>query len=349
MIGSLLSSVIPSSSFGVQDSDGNDAPAVRAVISTSLTRGDATGSDVTGSEDGGRRLRLGGHDFTRAAKHMIRDALKTFSHDLRDSFKDLGFKTDMVMRLAHEVMQAAKQALKSGADFTANLMMAAITQTTTTSAAGSTSSFAMVASEIEITINQSTGSIEVSVTQVEIQSQMSIGAGAATPLLVDFSDTDGETVAPMLAMNDLESFLLNDDGDAEPEAMGPVLASLPDAAPVEAEDADPIADPDAVATEESDGAVGATEDAGDIVPVPEVIGVARIIITAFERYLNSEGEQITYFKLDAVIPLTIAPDSVAEEMAEEMIEDIVEPTEVPLAEQVIEEPVGQPATTDLLV
>lgn len=52
MIGSLLSSVIPSSSFGVQDSDGNDAPAVRAVISTSLTRGDATGSDVTGSEDG---------------------------------------------------------------------------------------------------------------------------------------------------------------------------------------------------------------------------------------------------------------------------------------------------------
>lgn len=280
---------------------------------------------------------------------MIRDALKTFSHDLRDSFKDLGFKTDMVMRLAHEVMQAAKQALKSGADFTANLMMAAITQTTTTSAAGSTSSFAMVASEIEITINQSTGSIEVSVTQVEIQSQMSIGAGAATPLLVDFSDTDGETVAPMLAMNDLESFLLNDDGDAEPEAMGPVLASLPDAAPVEAEDADPIADPDAVATEESDGAVGATEDAGDIVPVPEVIGVARIIITAFERYLNSEGEQITYFKLDAVIPLTIAPDSVAEEMAEEMIEDIVEPTEVPLAEQVIEEPVGQPATTDLLV
>lgn len=345
MIGSLLSSVIPSSSFSVQDSDGNDAPAVRDAISTSLTR-----VDVTGNEDGGRRLGRGRHDFTHAAKHMIRDALKTFSHDLRDSFKDLGFKTDMVMRLAHDVMQAAKQALKSGADFTANLMMAVVTQTTTTSAAGSTSSFSMVASEIEITINQSTGSVQITATQVEIQSQMTIGAGSAMPLLVDFTDTDtdGDIVAPMLAMNDLESFLANDGSDAEAEAMGPVLASLPETAPVEGDDADPLADPDAVATEEGDGEVGATEDAGDIVPLPEVIGVAHIIITAFERYLNSEGEQITYIKLDAVIPLTTSPESIAEQVADEVIEEIVEPTEVPVAEQVIEEPVGQLPTLDLV-
>ncbi len=343
MIGSLLSSVIPSSSFGVQDSRNDDAPAVRDVISTPLGR-----SDISDNEDAGRSLRLGANDFTHAAKHMIRDALKTFSHDLRDSFKDLGFKTDMVMRLAHDVMQAAKQALKSGSDFTANLMMAVVTQTTVTSAAGSTSSFSMVASEIEITINQSTGSVQITATQVEIQSQMSFGAGTSVPQLVDFADTDGNTVSPMLAMNDLESFLANDGSDAEPEAMGPVLASLPDMAPVEGEDADPLEETDVAATEEGDGEVVATEDAGDIVPLSEVTGVSRIIITAFERYLNSEGEQITYIKLDAVIPLTTSPESIAEAVAEEVIEEIVEPTEVPLAEQVIEEAVGQLPTLDLV-
>jgi hypothetical protein len=281
---------------------------------------------------------------------MIRDALKTFSHDLRDSFKDLGFKTDMVMRLAHDVMHAAKDALKSGSDFTANLMMAAVTQTTMTNAVGSSSSsFEMVASEIEITINHSTGTVEVSAIQVEIQSQMSIGGGSSVPQLVDFSDTDGATAPPLLAMNDLESFLANDEGDAEAEAMGPVLDSLPDVAPVEGDETDPLEETDAAATEEGDGEVGTTEDIGDIVPVPEASGVAHIIITAYERYLNSEEERITYIKLDAVIPLTTStPESIAEVMAEEVIEDIVESTEVPVVEQVIEEPVGQLPTLDMV-
>lgn len=347
MIGSLLSSVIPSSSFGVQDSSNDDAPAVREAISSTFTQ-----RDVSENGDGKRGSRLGRHDFVHSAKHMLRDALKTFSHDLKDSFKDLGFKTDMVKRLSHDVMHAAKDALKSGADFTANLMMAAVTQTTMTSAAGSMSSFQMVASEIEITINHSAGTVEISSTKVEIQSQMMMaGGGASMPQLVDFSDTDGAIAPPMLAMNDLESFLANDDdGDAEVEAMGPVLDSLPDAAPVEGDDTDPLANPDAVALAEGDGEVGTTEETGGVVSVPEVTGVSHIIITAYERYLNSEEQQITYIKLDAVIPLTTAkaPESIAEAMAEEMIEDIVEPTDIPVIEQVIEEPVGQLPTMDLV-
>ena len=345
MIGSLLASVVPNSSLGVTDSGGGEAPATREVNATPRTHIAAFESD-----DGARGHRLGRHDFVHAAKHMVKDALKTFSHDLRDSFHDLGFKSDMIMRLAHDVMQAAKEALKSGADFTANLMMAAVSQTTITSASGSESLFDMVASEIEITINHSTGSVEINATQVEIHSQLTISGGTTTPRLVDFVDTDGDEAPPVLAMGDLEAILASGENDGEAEALAPVLAGLPDDEPAAPDETDEADDTEVAATEEGDGELGATVEDGDIVPVPEITGVSHIIITAFERYLNSEEEQITYIKLDAVIPLsTAAPDdSITEAVAEDVIEEIVEPTEIPVIEQVIEEPVGQTATTDLV-
>lgn len=341
MIGSLLPSIFPNGSLGVQDSGGGEAPATREVNS-----GRRTQIAAFEGKDGARGLRLGRHDFTHAAKHIVKDALKTFSHDLRDSFKDLGFKTDMIKRLAHDVMHAAKDALKSGADFTANLMIAAISMTTTTSASGSESLFEMVASEIEITINHSTGSVEVSVTQVEIRSQISISGAPAAPQLVDFVDTDSADLAPVLAMNDLQSLLANDGDDGETEALGPVLAGLPDDEPAAADETDEADETEVAATEEGDGEVGATEEDGDIIQLPEMTGVSHIIITAFERYLNSQEERITYIKIAAVIPLTtVSPD---ESVIEDMVDEIVEPTDIPVVEQVIEEPVGQTATTDLI-
>lgn len=351
MIGSLLPSVFPNGSFGLHDSGGDDSPAVRNTVSAPLAP--LRGVDGEESERG---VRHGGYDFVHTAKNMIGDALKTFSHDLRDSFHELGFKSDMVMRLAHDVMYAAKKALKSGADFTANLMMAAVSQTTMTGPAGTSSSFEMVASEIEITVNHATGSVEINATQVEIKSRLSGDAGAPAPQLVDFIDTEGlaggTDAAPVLAMNDLDSILGAADESGEAEALGPVLAGLPEdvSETDETGGTDPADDTEIGATEEGgEGTAPAAED-GEVIPVPELSGVSHIIVTAFERYLNAEQEQITYVKFDAVIPLGApGPDeSFAEAVAEEVIEEILEPTEVPLVEQVIEEPVGQPATTDLV-
>jgi len=356
MIGSLLPSVFPNASFGIQNSGGGDAPAARDGVSAPLSalRGVEGGDDD--AREGGQGLAPGRHDFVHQARHMIGDALKTFAHDLRDSFHQLGFQSDMVMRLAHDVMQAAKQALKSGADFTANLMMAAVSQTTLTSAAGSTSSFEMVASEIEITINHATGSVEINATQVEIQSRMSLG-GAGAPQLVDFMDTEagGADVLPLLAKGDLDAILAAEDGAGESEAMGAVLAGLSEDAPEAIGETDPAGDAEVAVAEEGDGEAAPVGEEGGIVPTPEFAGVSHIIITAFERYLNAENEQITYIKFDAVIPLSAAsPEpSVAETVAEEVMQEFTDPaeiadaTEISVAERVIEEPVGQPATTDL--
>lgn len=346
MIGSLLPPVLPGDSLIAEGGGKNETPPVREAVSTPLAHHD------DGRDGDERGLAIGRHDFVHAARHMIGDALKTFAHDLRDSFHALGFKSDMVMRLAHDVMTAAKQALKSGADFSANLMMAAVSQTTVTGAEGSASSFEMVASGIEITINHSTGSVDVNATQVEIQANVATGAGAPMPQIVDFLDTEnlaGGDPGSLLASGDLDEILASEQQDGEAEALGPVLESLPgDAAPVEESGSAEVTE--TAAAQEADAEAGATQDDGEAVPVPSFAGVSHIVIKAFERYLDAAGEDFTYIKLDAVVPLNPpAPsDTVTDQVVESVFEQQPAPTEVPIAEQVIEEPVGQIATTDLV-
>lgn len=348
MIGSLLPPVIPNGSLGVANGASDDAPSVRDAVASRLAEAGWAERDADERGPG-----IGRHDFVHAARHMIGDALKTFAHDLRDSFHELGFKSDMIARLAHDVMKAAKQALKSGADFSASLMMAAVSQTTVTGAAGSASSIALAASGIEITINHSTRSVEVNATQVEIQTVLASGVGAPAPQIVDFLDTEGPAAgadtALLLASGDLEAILAAGQQDGEGEALDPVLDTLPDGT-VPAAGSDPADEAEIAATEADGAAAVAGEDGGDPVPVPAFAGVSHVVIKAFERYVNAEGDAFTYIKLDALVPLNPpAPaDTVTDQVIENATEEAQTPAEVPLAQQVIGESAGQTATTDLI-
>jgi hypothetical protein len=121
---------------------------------------------------------------------MIKDAFKDFRHGLRDSFQDLGFEGGMANKIAKNVMHATRDALRSGVDFSAKLMVAAISQTSSTSEAGTTSSFSMVARSIEVNINHTTGSIDVSTMNVSIEGQYAGGMDDTQPHLLDIQDSD---------------------------------------------------------------------------------------------------------------------------------------------------------------
>lgn len=369
MIGSLLPSVFPTGSFGAPDCGSCEGPAARGGAADPLTmpQGAAAGEDGSRATAGQRGLGPGRPDFVNRAKHMLGDALKTFAHDLRDTFHQLGFQSDMVMRLANDVMHATRQALKSGADFTANLMMAAISQTTTPGDGGT--SFAMAAGQIELTVNHSTGEVSVNATQVQIQGQLGSGSDSAAPQLVDFKDTDsppaGTGAVPVLTSNDLESVLAAGDNSGQPEALGQVLSGVPQdssGAAAADEEAAPAEASDGAAAEQGEGeaATGAAAD-GTVQP-PQLAGVSHVVITAFQNYLNADSQQITYIKFNAVIPLSTsaAGPSVAETVAEQVKQELTDPEKIfdsaqnpdpaaiPASDQVILQPVGQPATTDLL-
>lgn len=176
----------------------------------------------------GKHRESEGANLFHTAKHMIKDAFKDFRHDLRDSFRDLGFNGGLAHKIAKSVMHATKDALRSGVDFSAKLMVAAISQTTSVSAAGTSSSFSMAASSIEVDINHTTGSIDVKTTKVSIESQVHQGPGATPPQLLDIHDSDqGQSSVltnALLALQDLEG-ILDDEEDAV--SVPPETATVP--------------------------------------------------------------------------------------------------------------------------
>lgn len=248
-------------------------------------------------------VRAGTRELFHAAKGMIKDALKDFGREVRDALGGLGFDPGMVKDLVRGVMQAAKDALRTGADFSANLMVAAVSQTTTMSSAGTSSSFSLFASEIEIAINHSTGEVSISATKVSIEGQVSQTGGTAAPRLVDGLDSDIAAVSPLDAL--LQAF---EDSDA-------LLGT----------DEEPVDDQPVVLPPEPGAADDVAEtppDADAPVSMEPPLGTARIVITAFERFMNDRNERITYLRFDATIPLALKP-------AEPPAEPVTPPAEIP--------------------
>jgi hypothetical protein len=301
----------------------------------------------------GRSERSEGRHLFRAAKHMIKDAFRDFRHDIRESFGNLGFDRGMAKQIAKNVVHATRDALRSGADFSAKLMVAAFSQTSTAGA----SSFSMVASSIEVSINHATGSIDVNTTKVSIEGQFNNQPGGTQPHLLDIRDSDeGETpdlTGALLGPQDLDGILEGEEdgtetapalveptlvttareqvdnslgqavGETEPEVSTrtAVESVLKDA---ETEEAAPTEEAEKTEAEEAREASEEVADAAEEAELnlPEILAPlllsqpefsARIFITAFEQFRNDREERITVIRFDAVIPLTGKPAEPVEE------------------------------------
>lgn len=261
------------------------------------------------------------------AKHLIKDALKDFRHGVKDSLRDLGFEGKLVHKLTKGVMHAAKNALRSGADFSARLMVAAVSITSTAGARGGISSFSLVAHSIEININHSTGSIDIAAADLSIEGQAVAVAGADQPHLLDVRDSD--PVSPLNLIDELRGLLdldeisgEDDDDESAPDALLPIAQLNGTDGDVAAPPVDGAVEPVA---EDPAPAETPTADAPAEPTAPS--SYVRISIAAFEQYLNDLNQQITYVRLDAFIPLIPKQD--------ETTVTQIEPADIP--EQPVEE------------
>jgi len=298
-----------------------------------------------GRHDRGRFREADGSDLFQTTKHMLKEAFRDFRHDLRESFSDLGFDGGLANRISKGVMHAARDALRSGVDFSANLMVAAISQISSTGASGTSSSFSMVASSIEVNINHTTGSIDVSMMKMSIDGQFNDGLGGAQPHLLDIRDS-GQGQSPdlsgvLLALQNLgDIFDSEEDTNPEPAAqpvvvptareeldnqlgqstdtsttrtaVGTVLQSEATGEDVPAEKAD-----------ETEAVEEVTEEAAKTDPaLPEIVTPlllnrpeysARIFITAYEHSINDREERITFLRFDAIVPLSAKSTAPADE------------------------------------
>lgn len=198
-----------------------------------------------------------GSNLYRTATHMIRDAFQSFRQDLRDSFQNLGFDGGMANKITKGVMHATRDALRSGVDFSAKLTFAAITQvgasaaTEATDAAGATEAtaatdatnavattdaanttravapaplFSIVARSIEVSINHSTGTVDVKAASVSIEGQPGAVPGDDQPHLLDTSDS-GQGLSSalnnvLIALQDLAGLFGAGDDSVEAPADG---------------------------------------------------------------------------------------------------------------------------------
>ena len=238
--------------------------ADRLVESTSLTSVAATGVD------------------------LVKGAIRQFRDDTASVLDDFGFASGEIAELTGSLLDPVRDALASGSDFTATLMLAAASMHTVSSSAGSEQSFSFVAKSVEIEVNRTTGFIQVSVAEVSIEAHATTTFGGAQPRLFDITDSGVLSFDPFAALREVLDLARPFAIDDEP--------ATDDIEPVAAADDDPEATP--VPADDTAPAEVLDDSAG-------TSAYARITVLAFEHFVNERSEQITRIRLDARIPLEL--------------------------------------------
>ena len=228
--------------------------------------------------DGARRLAKLADEFGRAeddplpsnapftaANGMIHKALNAMGRDMGKLLRGFGLSGDLVQDLLKTVIDPVKVALKSGLDFTAQIVMVAARQTTLISASGMSDSFSLVAKSLEIEVNQTTGEMSLSLGSLQIQETSQIDFSGAPAAI-------GQLDGPGLDLGQLLGGLL---GGEDPEGQSPLLEAL-------------------LAAMAGDGERGDSFD-----PT-----TTRFLVQALETFENAQGELISRLLLDAIVALT---------------------------------------------
>jgi hypothetical protein len=257
---------------------------------------------------------IGGSDqIVNSARRMVRHALRDFRYEIKDTLKDLGFERDEIRDIIKGVMAPVGDALKSGDSFSAQILVAAATQTTWQGNGVQAQKFAFSLDGLEINYNHDTGEVSVSRLSVDVKVKSVATGGAPLPQLFNIDDSAGalpDLSDLLVSVGDMIDALLP--GAAE-EEKAPAAAQV--AAPTASDRVAlaPPAAPDAEATTPAAAVVEAAEPVEssnasadavtDSEPAPMTKARGRISIDFFEQYLNANGERISRFRLNAHLSL----------------------------------------------
>lgn len=260
----------------------------RPVVSTALAaKAVATGLTRHAVDQSNKSDQI---DYFHAAKQLIRDTLKDFSHGVHDSFGILGFGEGMTGKLTKAVMAQTKDALLWGVGFSVKLMTATVTQTSSSGGAGALPTFSVMARSVEIKVNHSKGVIDVDTDKVTIESQYSGGPGVPEPRLLDISDSDA------VPSSNLATALQALD---DPKAL---FEGLEEELELKTDTEQPGRHADEEVSEETLPKV----DTPRVLSRPEF--KSRILLSEMRHFRDEQGDLLTYIRLDALLPLTEKPE-----------------------------------------
>jgi hypothetical protein len=117
---------------------------------------------------------------------LVHKALNTLRRDLKHLLKGFGFASDVANQFAKSFIEPVVSAIKEGLSFSANLSIAAYSQTTQVSGSTISQSSSLFAEAIAIEVNQNTGEVSVSLMRLSVQEDIDIAVGDRARPLVSF-------------------------------------------------------------------------------------------------------------------------------------------------------------------
>lgn len=255
----------------------------------------ADGLEKAGGEMAARRfMPQSAAEFADDVKATIGKALRTLGRDLGKLLADMGFSPDAARDVAKGLIDPVRQALKQGADFTAEISLVALRQDTLVSNGSFAQNTQIVAKSLEIEVNHTTGEFAISMQSLSIeQSTLAVGRGVTletVPQGLDLGDAGLSQFIQRLLDGDTADDV-EDGADKTPEQSG-LQARLLD-------QLDEVAD--------GDGSDFAPDDTNHRLdqPMRQAVhdGETRFAIRAVERFENLAGHLITRLRLDAATPL----------------------------------------------
>ncbi len=130
---------------------------------------------------------------------LVQSALNAIRHDLSQVLKGLGFDSNAANQFAKSFIEPVVNAIKEGVSFTAELSFSALVQVTETTATSIRQSTSLVARSFEISVNQETGDVSLSLASLSFEedySAVTVGAGGGEPPLLTLGP--GPLVLPPL-------------------------------------------------------------------------------------------------------------------------------------------------------
>ena len=271
------------------------AQALEALAQRHTAHAQSGGLSKSAAPDDAGAVRSEPVAFAKAAKHVVRDALRTMKQDVKGLLKSMGFDRDVAKGLAKSLIQPVKVALKSGADFTAQIAVAAAQQTTEITSSGISQSLSLVARSLDLTVNHSTGEVSVQVQSVSIEQNVSLRFSEPFTAPPAFDEADPVPAVPE-ELRGLLDQLLAGEGDDNP-------------VPTERLRLTPEAVDGGERAREVDDELDDLDelevlDDEDVVPASEPR--ARFQLRDVAQFHDSLGQFLTRVRLDAAVPLESA-------------------------------------------
>lgn len=153
-----------------------------------LSAGFGSGAVEEGDEDG--KVGLGGRNGNalEGFRGIVRSAVNSIRRDLGQVLKGLGFDSEIANQFAKAFIEPVVAAIKEGVSFTAELSFAAFSQVTETTGSSIRQSTSLVARSLEISVNQETGEVSISLASLSVEEEFYAftddGTGGGEPPLM---------------------------------------------------------------------------------------------------------------------------------------------------------------------